>query len=513
MYEGALVADRYRLEVRIGSGSMGQVWRATDERLQRVVAVKVVDLSQSNEAVTPERVRREVIATARLNHPNIVTIFDAGTDADLAFLVMELLPGQSLAQLVRSEGVLDVDRVVDIALQVARALEATHAIGVVHRDIKPANIMVSGSTAKILDFGIAQLTTDNASTLTSAATALGTAAYMSPEQALGTKPGSESDIYSLGCVLMALLTGAPPFTGQNSIEVANRQINDEPPLVSDRRPDVRPAVDELVASMLAKDASRRPSARQLSDALLRLRRGASDPTSIMPVRTAVLPGGAAGLPGRTSVLSPATRVDSPLPGTSSGPGRVDVPSAVRLGASDGSAGPATGSGRVPGGGWFGRGIRLILAVVAVVVILGVLWVAGSALMRGLSAQAGSSPSGPTTQTRSPVANGPVLPSIVLPSVSAPTLPSANTAARRAAVLAVSGALRGLSPSTDAGRSTKETLIDAWDSAGANIVAGKNETKELTTFSKSVERAHEKGAISDAEFAAVTLALRSVASLI
>ncbi|WP_052462285.1 serine/threonine-protein kinase [Nigerium massiliense] len=517
MYEGALVAGRYRLQARIGSGSMGQVWRALDERLQRTVAVKVIDMSQSNEAVTPERVQREVIATARLNHPNIVTIFDAGTDADLAFLVMELLPGRSLAQLARDEGVLNVDDVIDIALQVSRALEATHAIGVVHRDIKPANIMIAGSNVKILDFGIAQLTSENAATLTSPTTALGTAAYMSPEQALGTRPGPPADIYSLGCVLMALLTGAPPFTGGTSIEVANRQINEQPPLVTDRRPGVRAGVDELIASMLAKSADRRPTARQLTDALLRQRRQSSDATSVLaPGRTAVLPGAGATavLPDGPGAHAP-TRLVSPgeAPGMQPVPGRTN--SARRMLAGAGAPVP-NGSRRAPGGDpWFGRGLRLIVGVIVTAVVLGLVWVAGSALFRSatsaLSPAPGASPS-PRTRTTTQ-APGPVLPSIQLPTIQAPTLPSVNTAARRAAVLAVDGALRALSPSTPAGQQTKDALISSWSKASDRIVADKNASAELSNFSRQVDRAHERGRISDAEHTAVSVALRGVAGII
>ena len=520
MYEGALVAGRYRLEARIGAGSMGQVWRALDERLQREVAVKTVDLSQANEAVTPERVRREVIATARLNHPNIVTIFDAGTDADIAFLVMELLSGQSLAQLVRAEGVLEVGQVVDIGLQVSRALESTHAIGIVHRDIKPANIMVVGSTAKILDFGIAQLTQENAATLTGPATALGTAAYMSPEQAVGGKAGPPTDIYSLGCVLMALLTGQPPFVGHTSVEVANRQINDAPPRVSDRRPDVPAVVDDLVGRMLAKDPAARPTARQLSDAFLALRRGASAEA------TAILAGGAAAPPGATSVLPGATAVlpgaTSVLPGSGPGqtrvapadatvgPGRGDarVGSARLRGADDGSATSPQGPNR-----WFGKGLRWIVLAIVVVVVIATVWVAGSALVRQASSAISARPTPARTSTRTTQAPGPVLPSINLPTISAPTLPSANTAARRAAVGTVTAALNALSPSTEEGQSAKERLIASWEKAGDNIVAGKNASRELTKFGSAVEKAHEQGALSDAESTALLVALQGVAALV
>ena len=139
-----LVAGRYRLVSRVGSGAMGQVWRATDERLRRDVAIKLVDLAVATDPATADRFQREAVAAARLNHRNIVTIFDAGRDGSTAFLVMELLSGRSLAEVVRAGGPLPVAEAARIGREVARALEATHAIGLVHRDIKPANIMVEG---------------------------------------------------------------------------------------------------------------------------------------------------------------------------------------------------------------------------------------------------------------------------------------------------------------------------------------------------------------------------------
>ena len=267
MREGDLVADRYRLGARIGRGAMGQVFAARDERLQRDVAVKLVDLGATADRTVAERFHREAIATASLNHPNIVTIFDADTEGQTAYIVMELLEGRPLSQLVREQGPLPLADAVRIAGQVARALVATHRIGVVHRDIKPANIMIDGRSVKLLDFGIALVSLDAEANLTAPATTLGTAAYMSPEQARGERATAASDVYALGGVLMVMLTGHAPFPGDNAVAVLHQQITDRAPLVSSRRPDAPPTLDDLVARMLAKDPAHRPTSDEVVTAL------------------------------------------------------------------------------------------------------------------------------------------------------------------------------------------------------------------------------------------------------
>ena len=170
---GQQVGGRYRLTAPLGRGAMGKVYRARDERLRRDVAVKVVDLTQTTDTSVADRFHREAIATAQLNHRNIVTIFDVGSDAREAWLVMELLSGQALSTIIRDSGPLPEARAIAIARQVASALVATHAIGVVHRDIKPANIMVDGDAVKLLDFGIALVQLDAEAHLTAPATTLG----------------------------------------------------------------------------------------------------------------------------------------------------------------------------------------------------------------------------------------------------------------------------------------------------------------------------------------------------
>ena len=321
MREGELVGGRYRLHARLGRGGMGHVFRATDERLRREVAIKVVDLSQSLDASVGPRFHREALATAKLNHPGIVTIFDADTDARLAFLVMELLPGRTLAEVLRADGPLAQRRAVTIARKIADALVATHAIGVVHRDIKPANIMVDGDAVKLLDFGIALAQKDAEVHLTAPATTLGTAAYMSPEQAQGLRATAASDVYALGGVLMAMLTGAPPYAGDNAIQVANRHLTEPVPDVRARRPEVSEPLADLLTRMLGKDPMARHSGALVATALAHLESNpGADATSVLPAAAAaaaaipaaaasVRPDPTAVLPAATAVLPAATRIE------------------------------------------------------------------------------------------------------------------------------------------------------------------------------------------------------------
>lgn len=284
----ALLVGRYELNERIAGGGMGQVWRATDQVLRRTVAIKVVDLTMADDTLG-ERFRREAIATAGLNHPNIVHVYDAGADEDQAFLVMELLDGPSLHQRIADEGPLPLADGLQVAREVARGLLAAHEIGVVHRDIKPGNVMFHGGRVKLVDFGIAQLSEKLGATLTAPATALGTAAYMSPEQATGEGATQASDWYALGCLLMTVFTGEPPFRG-DAVTVATQQVDGRPPRLRERRPELPVALDVLIDRMLAKDPAQRPSGRQIIDQVRALEFDpnaattvlATSPTSAMP---------------------------------------------------------------------------------------------------------------------------------------------------------------------------------------------------------------------------------------
>lgn len=208
------LADRYVLDAPIGRGGMGEVWRATDTVLGRQVAVKTIDLGRVTDESAAARFEREARVTAALSHPNVVTVHDTGVEGDTAYLVMELLPGPSLADRLQ-EGPLPVEDVVEVGRQVASALDAAHARGLVHRDIKPGNIVAAADgRVRVVDFGITQLGEAGAEqALTATHTVMGTAEYLAPEQATGGRVDGRADLYALGCVLFALLTGEPPFRG------------------------------------------------------------------------------------------------------------------------------------------------------------------------------------------------------------------------------------------------------------------------------------------------------------
>ena len=376
MRAGELVGGRYRLTAPLGRGAMAQVFRATDERLRRDVAVKVVDLGATTDVTAAERFRREAIATAQLNHPSIVTIFDTGADARTAWLVMELLTGRTVADVIRQDGALPQGQAVRIAHKVAEALVATHAIGVVHRDIKPANIMVSGAQVTLLDFGIAQVALDAEAHLTAPATTLGTAAYMSPEQAQGRRATAASDVYALGGVLVAMLTGQPPYPGENAIQVAGRHISEPPVSVRSRRPDVAPALDDLVLRMLAKDPASRPTAAIVAEALAHLQHNpGAAATAVLPAAAAavVAPPATAILPAATAQLPPATAV---LPAASA-----PAPRALRR-----STGPdAPGSARPVDAAPFKTAAMWIGVLVAALLVFMVSWAVGSTIFRAAPA--------------------------------------------------------------------------------------------------------------------------------
>src|SRR5215472_4907760 len=210
-----VLGGRYVLEEVLGTGGMATVWRASDRVLDRPVAVKVLSPQLAADAGFAARFEREARHAARLTHPRLVTVFDCGTDAGRPFIVMELIEGRTLRQVLDQAGPLPPGQAAAIAVQVSEALEVAHAAGLVHRDIKPANIALSGGEVKVLDFGIARA--DGLSGGTRTLGVLGTAAYLSPEQASGGPVGPQSDLYSLGCVLFEMLTGAPPFAADSAV--------------------------------------------------------------------------------------------------------------------------------------------------------------------------------------------------------------------------------------------------------------------------------------------------------
>jgi hypothetical protein len=255
------MGDRYRLDSVLGRGGVATVWRGWDLRLERAVAVKVLDrtgLDGDPSAAT--RFDREARTLARLAHPNIVTVYDFGAQDGVAYLVMELIEGRSLAALL-ADGPLPVAQAAAIAAQVCDALGAAHRAGVIHRDVKPANILIpSGGGVKVCDFGIARLQyAAGQATLTAVDTAIGTSDYMAPEQAAGDPVDARTDLYALGCVLYAMLAGSPPFAGDGPISVVYQHLHRAPVPVRSLRGDVPPDLDNLVGQLLAKSPADRPA--------------------------------------------------------------------------------------------------------------------------------------------------------------------------------------------------------------------------------------------------------------
>ncbi|GIH93817.1 hypothetical protein Psi01_44470 [Planobispora siamensis] len=257
-----MLGGRYRPLRRIAAGGMGEVWRCRDELLAREVAVKLL---RSHVAADPhfrERFRTEARIAAGLADPGIAQVFDYGEDGDVAYLVMELVPGESLAGILARNGTLSPEITLDVVHQTAKALHAAHSSGIIHRDIKPGNLLVTESgTVKITDFGIARAL--EAAPVTQTGTVLGTAQYVSPEQASGDTMTPATDLYSLGVVAYECLTGRPPFVADNQVAIALMHLNDPPPPLPENVP---APVRDLVLECLSKDPTHRPAgARSLSD--------------------------------------------------------------------------------------------------------------------------------------------------------------------------------------------------------------------------------------------------------
>jgi serine/threonine protein kinase len=288
--ERRVLAGRYRLDEVIGRGGMSTVYRGTDQALDRVVAVKVaMDPLLERDPVYAARFKREARAAAALSNPGVVTIFDSGADGPTRYIVMEYVAGRDLSEVLRDQdpahSPLEPLRAAYIGQQVADSLSAAHAAGIVHRDIKPGNIMIMpGDRVKVLDFGIAR--TSDAVTLTQTASVLGTAPYMSPEQAMGQPADARSDIYSLGCVLYEMLTGKPPFMGEVAAAVLHQHVRVAPKAPRVVNPNVPPVLEALVLEMLAKAPEDRPqTAAEVRDRLGAFET-ATDPTRPLPAAAA-----------------------------------------------------------------------------------------------------------------------------------------------------------------------------------------------------------------------------------
>ncbi|MGY1753936.1 serine/threonine protein kinase [Blastococcus sp. SYSU D01042] len=328
---GSLLAGRYEITAPIAVGGMGEVWKARDRVLDRIVAAKVLKSEYTDDPSFLARFRNEARHTAALSHPNIASVYDYGETVDdtgtkkLAFLVMEFVEGQPLVQILHDEGRLPVDWTLHVLEQSAEGLSAAHRAGVVHRDIKPGNLMVRpDGVVKLTDFGIAQAR--DATPLTRTGMVVGTAQYLSPEQAQGLEVNAASDVYSLGVVAYECLTGGRPFDGTSQVAIALAHINRPPPPLPAGVP---PAVRLLVERALAKDpADRFPDGGAFAEAIRRVAAGggvapvpplgpSTTPTQIVDPgladgRTTVLAAQTGALTG-TRALSPATGPAAPMP--------------------------------------------------------------------------------------------------------------------------------------------------------------------------------------------------------
>jgi eukaryotic-like serine/threonine-protein kinase len=275
-----LLGGRYRLGERIAAGGMGAVYRAVDQTLDRAVAVKLLKRELADDPAFLERFRREARAAAAVAHPGVAGVYDYGELGGQPFIVMELVAGETLAERLAAGGRLDWGQAFALGEQVARALAAAHAHGLVHRDVKPANILLDPSgRAKLVDFGIAQAT--QAATLTRTGMALGSANYVAPEQAQGGHVGPAADLYSLGCVLFEAVTGRTPYTAANPIAVATQHVSAPVPEPRRHLPGLPGPAADLIARALAKDPDGRfASAAAMADELAAARTGRAAATTL-----------------------------------------------------------------------------------------------------------------------------------------------------------------------------------------------------------------------------------------
>jgi eukaryotic-like serine/threonine-protein kinase len=363
------IAGRYRIEGRLGVGGMSTVHLAFDNRLERYVALKLLAEHLADDATFVSRFRREALAAARLVHPNIVQVFDFGFDSGhhQHFIVMENVSGNSCAELLRDMGHLDVPQAIDIVSQACRGLDYAHRNGVVHRDVKPGNLLVSDSdVVKLADFGIARAT--DQSSITQVGSVLGTAAYLSPEQARGDEAGPQADLYSLGVVTYQLISGRLPYEASSLSELALKQQRESPIPLDELNTNVPPALAQAVAAALAIDQRDRPPdamalAEQLRDGLRGV--GPSRPT-------------AAYATGATRIVpedpTAATRVSSSPPTTGAmprAPRQVQGRRQVRPEVAAYQRQPPAAAPR----GRSGRGFRRFMALLALVGVVALIVIA------------------------------------------------------------------------------------------------------------------------------------------
>jgi eukaryotic-like serine/threonine-protein kinase len=315
MTQPRLLGGRYELDGVVGRGGMAEVYRARDIRLDRIVAIKTLRADLARDQIFQARFRREAQSAASLNHPSIVAVYDTGEDmatgVPVPYIVMEFVDGRTVRDLLQDGHRLLPERSLEIIDGVLRALDYSHQAGIVHRDIKPGNVMVTrNGDVKVMDFGIARAMSDAQATMTQTAQVIGTAQYLSPEQARGERVDSRSDLYSTGCLLYELLTGRPPFTGDSPVAIAYQHVRENPIPPSRVDPDVPAWADAIVLKAMAKS----PADRYQTAADMRadLQRAASGlpVAAAPPTRVDMYPNtqrmGADAMTGRTSAIPPVS---------------------------------------------------------------------------------------------------------------------------------------------------------------------------------------------------------------
>ncbi|WP_035701562.1 Stk1 family PASTA domain-containing Ser/Thr kinase, partial [Glycomyces tenuis] len=273
--EPRLLGGRYEIGEVVGYGGMAEVHRGRDLRLGRDVAVKLLRADLSRDESFLVRFRREAQNSASLNHPNIVAVFDTGEEHGIPYMVMEFVNGRTLKEVLMAEGRFDPVTACEVVADMCSALDFSHKHHIIHRDVKPGNVMLSDTNqVKVMDFGIARALASGQATMTQTSAVIGTAQYLSPEQARGETVDARSDVYAVGCVLYELLVGHPPFTGDNPVSVAYQHVREEARPPSELNPSVPATVDAVVMKALAKNPDHRyRSAGEMREDLIRAARG------------------------------------------------------------------------------------------------------------------------------------------------------------------------------------------------------------------------------------------------